>query len=67
MPSEYCRVPGNYAHMCVDLILQPSGSLTVMGFVAMRLFWHGAPFVKKKEVAPVSAMASDGLSSMPKA
>ena len=54
-------------HMCVDLILRPSGSLTVMGFVALRLFWHGAPFVKKKEVAPVSAMASDGPTNMPKA
>jgi hypothetical protein len=54
-------------HMCIDLILQPSGSLTVMGFVALRLFWHGAPFVKKKEVVPVSAMASDGPINMPKA
>ena len=55
------------SHMCVDLILQPSGSLMVMGFAALRLFWHGAPFVKKKEVAPVSAMASDGPINMLKA
>ncbi len=55
------------SHMCVDLILRPLGSLMVMGFVALCLFWHGAPFVKKKEVAPVSAMASDGPINMPKA
>ena len=55
------------SHMCVDLILQPSDSLTVIGFVALCLFWHGAPFVKKKEVAPVSAMASDRPINMPKA
>jgi hypothetical protein len=54
-------------HMCVDLILRPSGSLTVMGFVALRLFWHGATFVKKKEVVPVLGMASDGPTNMPKA
>ena len=52
-------------HMCIDLILQPLGSLTVMGFVTLYLFWHGAPFVKKKEVAPVSVMASDGPINMP--
>jgi hypothetical protein len=55
------------SHMCVDLILQPLGSLTVMGFVALCLFWHGALFVKKKEVAPVSVMVSDGPINMPKA
>ena len=67
-PVSTLGSPGiTMSHMCVDLILQPSGSLTVMGFVALRLFWHGAPFVKKKEVAPVSAMASDGPINMPKA
>ena len=54
-------------HVCIDLIFQPSGSLTLMGFMALRLFWHGALFVKKKEVVPVSVMASDGPTNMPKA
>jgi hypothetical protein len=67
-PVSTLGSPGiTMSQMCVDLILRPSGSLTVMGFVALRLFWHGAPFVKKKEVAPVSAMVSDGPIIMPKA
>ena len=67
-PVSIVGSPGiTMSHMCVDLILQPSGSLTVMGFMALCLFWHGAPFVKKKEVAPMSAMASDGPTNMPKA
>ena len=55
------------SQMWVDLILRLSGSLTVMGFMALCLFWHGALFVKKKEVVPVSVMASDGPTNMPKA
>jgi hypothetical protein len=67
-PVSTLGSPGiTMSHISIDLILRPSGSLMVMGFVAQRLFWHGAPFVKKKEVAPVSAMASDGPINMPKA
>ena len=47
-------------HMCVDTIFRPSGRVTVTGVVARHLFWHGAFFVRKKEVAPVSATVSDG-------
>ncbi len=54
------------SHMCVDLIFRPLGSLTVIGFTAHCLFWHGIPSVKKKEVAPVSAMAIDGPTNMPR-
>jgi hypothetical protein len=38
-----------------------------MGFGARRLLLHGAPFVRNNEVAPVSATARVGLTSMPKA
>ena len=67
-PVSILGSPGiTMSHVCIDLILQPSGSLTVIGCVALRLFLHGAPFVKKKEVAPVSAMVSDGPINIPNA
>ena len=55
------------SQMCDETILRPSGSVTVIGDGEQRLFRQGAPFVKKIEVAPVSAMALAGLTIIPRA
>ncbi len=46
---------------CVDINLRLSGRVNEIGLVAIRLLLLGAPFVKKNEVAPVSATARVGL------
>jgi hypothetical protein len=55
------RVIGNpgilMSHTGIDLILLPSGRLTVSGFVANRLFSASTPSITKMDVAPVSATA----------
>ncbi len=55
------------SHTCVDIISGPSGRVTEMELTACLLFLHGAPFDKKKEVAPVLAIAREGSTNMPKA
>ncbi len=55
------------SHICNEKILLPSGRATKIGVVARCLFRQGAPFVKNNEVAPVSAMASEGPTNMPSA
>ena len=45
-------------HMCVDLIFDPSGILTEIGFLAGCTFFTGVPGRTKFSVAPVSDMAS---------
>ena len=53
--------------MCDETILRPSGSVTVIEDEERRLLRQGAPFVRKREVAPVSATAWDGLIIKPSA
>jgi hypothetical protein len=68
MAREIVGKPGIViTHMCVDTIFRPLGRVTVTGVVARHLFWHGAFFVRKKEVAPVSATARDGPIINPRA
>jgi hypothetical protein len=54
-------------HTCVDLIFCPSRRVTERGLLISCLFWHGASFVRKKELVPVSAIASKGPTDMPRA
>ena len=53
--------------MCDETIFRPSGSVTDIGDEVRRLLRHGAPLVKKIDVAPVSAMAWAGLTIIPRA
>ena len=55
------------SQMCDDVILRPSGSVTVIGLGVRRLLMQGAPFVRNREVAPVSATACDGSTTKPRA
>ncbi len=55
------------SHVCDEKILRPFGRVTEIGVVARHLFRQGAPFVKNNEVAPVSAMASEGPTNLPSA
>ncbi len=48
------------SHMCVDLILEPSGKLIERGFNAVHRLATTAPSMMKMDVAPVSAMARLG-------
>ena len=55
------------SHVCKEKILRPFRRVTKIGMMARCLFLQGAPFVKNSNVVPVSAMASEGPTSMPKA
>jgi hypothetical protein len=55
------------SHTCVDLICRPYGRVTKRGLLVSCLFWHGASFVRKKEVVPELAIASEGPIDMPRA
>ena len=69
--SDECAIPGMMCasvmlfdnqgiarlHVCVECNLVPSGSVTVIGFVALRLFTTGAPSMMKWLVAPESDTA----------
>jgi hypothetical protein len=43
--------------VCVDVMVDPSGKCTLIGFVVSFLFWHGMSNPLKCLVAPVSATA----------
>jgi hypothetical protein len=43
--------------VCVDCMVVPSGSLTIVGFAVGRLLWHGTFMLLKWPVVPVSATA----------
>ena len=55
------------SQMCEETIFRPSGSVTVIGLRVQRLLIQGAPFVRNREVAPVSATAWDRLITKPRA
>jgi hypothetical protein len=43
--------------LCVDVIVDPSGSWTTIGFCVIRLLWQGTSKPLKCPVVPVSAIA----------
>ncbi len=67
-PVRIVGKPGmRMSHICDDTICPPSGSIADIGDEVRRFLRHGAPLVRRIEVAPVSAMAWVGSTIIPRA